>query len=331
MPTNNLNTIAIIIPTLNEERFIESCLASVRQQSYPFSKMDVMVIDGGSTDRTCEIVRALITDYPNIRLINNPQRFQSAAFNIGVAASNAPYIIRLDAHATYDTNYIERCITLLTDHPEYGNVGGICEILPQNNSLTAEAIALLNHLPFGIGGAAFRVATTAQNVDSVPFGAFRREVVEQIGDMRADLARGEDNEYNARIRHAGFTVRLDPTIRSSYFARATWAAICRQMYLNGVSIGQLFFIDRSAIGLRHIVPLAFVSVLILAAILACFTAIGLYLFTAILIAYLFAALIADIRACCQHGWRFFFILLPLFLSVHIAYGLGTIRGLINRS
>ena len=329
--SNNSYTIAIIIPTLNEERFIESCIASVRAQSYPFAKMDVMVIDGGSTDRTREIVSALHTEYPNIRLIHNPQRFQSAAFNIGVEASDAPYIVRLDAHATYDTHYIERCIALLSEHPEYGNVGGVCEILPQNNSLTAEAIALLNHLPFGIGGAAFRVATTAQDVDSVPFGAFRREVVQQVGGMLSNLARGEDNEYNARIRNAGFIVRLDPAIRSSYFARATWSAICKQMYLNGVSIGQLYYIDRSAIGLRHLVPLAFVSMLILSAILASFTSVGLYLLAAILISYLFAALIADIQACRSYGRRFFFILPPLFLSVHIAYGLGTIKGLVNRS
>lgn len=322
--------IAVIIPTLNEERFIARCIDSVRAQTYPFEEMDILIVDGGSTDKTCEIVQALSASSPNISLLNNPQKYQSAAFNIGLEASKAPYIIRLDAHATYDTHYIARCVQLLESHPEYGNVGGVCEILPQNESLIARSNALLNHLSFGIGGAAFRMATTAQAVDSVPFGAFRREVIEQVGGMRADMARGEDNEYNARIRNAGYTVWLDPAIRSSYYARATWGASCKQMYANGLSIGHLFYIDRSAIGLRHLVPLAFVLAIVGAICIGCFTVYGWYLLAAILAAYLAAALYADIDACRRYGWEYLFILPPLFFSVHLSYGVGTMVGLMKR-
>ena len=328
--SDSLYTIAVIIPTLNEENFIERCIESVRMQTYPFQQMDVMIVDGGSSDQTRQIVLSLQTAYPNIRLLDNSQRYQSAAFNIGVKASTAPYIIRLDAHATYDIHYIERCINLLHNHPEYGNVGGVCDILPQNESLIARANALLNHLSFGIGGAAFRMATTAQAVDSVPFGAFPRRVIEQVGGMRADLARGEDNEYNSRIRKAGYTVWLDPDIRSTYYARATWGASCKQMYANGVSIGQLFYVDRAAIGLRHLVPLAFVLAILGTFCIGCFTIYGWYLLAAILGAYLLAALYADIDACRKYGWEYVFILPPMFFSIHLSYGIGTMVGLIKR-
>lgn len=326
-PTYN---VAIIIPTLNEEHFITRCLESVLGQTYPTDKMDIMVVDGGSTDNTCAIVREMSSRCANIRLLDNPNRYQSAAFNIGVQASDAPYIIRMDAHATYDSHYIERCVKLLADHTEYGNVGGTLDVLPQNDSLIARANALLNQLKFGIGGAAFRMGATAQAVDTVPFGAFRRQVVEQIGGMREDLARGEDNEYNTRIRKAGYTVWLDPNIRSTYYARATWSSSCKQMYSNGVSIGNLVYIDRNAIGLRHLVPLAFVLALILSLIAACLTSYGWYAFGFIVGAYTLAAIVADIDACSKHGWEYVLILPPLFFSVHVSYGIGTLIGLVRK-
>ncbi len=323
-------TITIIIPTLNEELFIEQCIMSIKRQTYPFEQMEILVVDGGSKDKTRTIVSALSVDYPNVQLLDNPHRYQSAAFNIGVNHSSTKYIIRLDAHATYDTCYIERCIAILEAHPEYGNVGGICEIKPQNESLIARTNALLNHLRFGIGGAAFRIADKAQRVDSVPFGAFRKDIVEQIGGMREDLARGEDNEYNSRIRRAGYTVWLDPGIRSTYYARGTWVTSCKQMYANGVSIGQLFYVDRAAIRLRHLVPLTFVLAVIGAISIGCFTLYGWFLLAAILGSYLVAAIYADIDACRKYGWEYLFILPPMFLSIHLSYGVGTMVGLIKR-
>lgn len=322
--------VAVIIPTYNEELFVERCVASALGQTYPLAEMDILVVDGGSTDRTCDIVRSLSMTHPNIRLLNNPKRQRSAAFNIGVGQSDAPFIICMDAHATYDARYVERCVELLKAHPEYGNVGGVCEIMPQNDSLIARANALLNHLRFGIGGAAFRVGTKAEAVDSVPFGAFRREVVDEVGGMREDVGRAEDNDYNARIRKAGYLVWLDPAIRSSYYARATWGSSCRQMYGNGVAIGNLFYIDPQAIGLRHLVPLMFVLALLVTAVAACFTVYGLYALTAIFGAYMLAALTADIAACCRYGWNYVFVLPPLFLSVHLSYGVGTLVGLVKR-
>ena len=326
-PTYN---VAVIIPTLNEEHFITCCLESVLGQTYPTDKMDIMVVDGGSTDNTCALVREMSSRCANIRLLDNPKRYQSAAFNTGVQASDAPYIIRMDAHATYDSHYIEHCVKLLAEHTEYGNVGGTLDVLPQNDSLIARANALLNQLKFGIGGAAFRMGATAQAVDTVPFGAFHRHVVEQIGGMREDLARGEDNEYNTRIRKAGYTVGLDPNIRSTYYARATWSSSCKQMFGNGMSIGVLAHIDRQAIGLRHLVPLAFVVALIASLVTACVTCYGWFVTGIIMGAYIAAALIADINACRKHGWEYVFILPLLFFSIHVSYGIGTLIGLLKK-
>lgn len=102
--------VAIVIPTLNEERFISRCLNSIIKQTYEFEKMDVMIIDGGSNDNTKDIVAEYQKSHQNIRFIENKKKIQSVAFNIGIKNSTAPYIIRLDAHAEYNSEYISLCI-----------------------------------------------------------------------------------------------------------------------------------------------------------------------------------------------------------------------------
>ncbi len=319
--------VSVIIPTLNEERFIGTCLQSILAQTYPLEKMDIMVVDGGSQDKTCAIVNEYHAKYANIRLLNNPQRIQSVAFNIGVANSSAPYIVRLDAHATYNNRYIELCVKHLVEHQEFGNVGGCWNIRPQNNSLQAEANAILNKVSFGIGGAAFRVGAKAGDVDTVPFGAFRRAVIDEIGGMREDLARGEDNEYNSRIRKAGYKIYFDPEIVATYFARDTIGASVKQMYANGQSIGKLFYIDRQSIGLRHLVPLAFVITLIALAITGIFWIPAMYMLAVVAGLYALANVTATIAACQKYGAKYIFILPILFFLVHCSYGLGTIAGI----
>ena len=320
--------VAIIIPTLNEERFISRCLNSIIKQTYEFEKMDVMIIDGGSNDKTKDIVAEYQKSHQNIRFIENKKKIQSVAFNIGLKKSTAPYIIRLDAHAEYDSKYIFLCIENLKQDEKRGNVGGRCNILPFNQSIWAQTNAILNHSRFGIGGAAFRVSNEAHNTDSVPFGAFPRKIIEKIGGMREDLPRGEDNEYNSRIRKAGYKIFFDPNIISSYFARPTLGASCKQMYANGNSIGYLYYIDREAIGIRHLVPLLFVVSGLFCIIISVLWSPFCYVFCGGLALYLIADAIASIMGA-KDNVKCTLPLFILFFCVHVSYGMGTIAGLIK--
>ena len=320
--------VAIVIPTLNEERFISRCLNSIIKQTYEFEKMDVMIIDGGSNDNTKEIVAEYQKSHQNIRFIENKKKIQSVAFNIGIKNSTAPYIIRLDAHAEYDSKYISLCIENLKQDEKRGNVGGRCNILPFNQSIWAQTNAILNHSRFGIGGAAFRVSNEAHNTDSVPFGAFPRKIIEKIGGMREDLPRGEDNEYNSRIRKAGYKIFFDPNIISSYFARPTLGASCKQMYANGNSIGYLYYIDREAIGIRHLVPLLFVVSGLFCIIISVLWSPFCYVFCGGLALYLIADAMASIMGA-KDNVKCTLPLFILFFCVHVSYGIGTIAGLIK--
>lgn len=320
--------VAIVIPTLNEERFISRCLDSIIKQTFKFEKMDVMIIDGGSNDKTKDIVAKYQKSHQNIRFIENKKKIQSVAFNIGIKNSTAPYIIRLDAHAEYDSEYISLCIENLKQDDKRGNVGGRWNILPSNQSVWAQANAILNHSRFGIGGAAFRVSNEAHNTDSVPFGAFPRKIIEKIGGMREDLPRGEDNEYNSRIRKAGYKIFFDPNIISSYFARPTLGASCKQMYANGNSIGYLYYIDREAIGIRHLVPLLFVVSGLFSIIISVLWSPFCYVFCGGLALYIIADAIASIMGA-KDNVKCTLPLFILFFCVHVSYGMGTIAGLIK--
>ncbi len=320
-------TVAVIIPTLNEEKYIAKCLDCVIDQTFPFDEMDVMVIDGGSSDNTEAIVSKYIDRYPNIRFVHNPRKIQSIAFNIGMKLSDAPYIVRLDAHALYQNDYVNKCIDSLKSDNKMGNVGGRCNILPSNDTIWGKANAILNYSRFGIGGSAFRVGTRPNDVDSVPFGTFPRAVLTLVGGMREDLRRGEDNEINSRIRKAGYRVYFDPSIVSSYYARPTLSSSCKQMFANGESIGHLFYVDKKSIGLRHLVPFFFVIALIIGISGAFINSFVLYTFLMLIGLYLLCDFCASVIASRYHGWDLLIPLFILFFCVHVSYGIGTIVGL----
>lgn len=319
--------VAVVIPTLNEEKFIAKCIDCLIIQTFPFEKIDLMVVDGGSYDKTHEIVESYQKRYSNIRYIHNPKKIQSVAFNIGVKESSASVIVRLDAHAIYNKDYIEKCIEGLKADNTRGNVGGRCIILPFNDTLWANANAILNYSRFGIGGSAFRVGMKPAYVDSVPFGTFPRSIIEKVGGMREDLSRAEDNEYNSRIRKAGYKVYFDPEIVSSYYARPTLCTSCKQMYANGESIGHLFYVDRESIGLRHLIPLLFVVGIIGGMILSFVCWHFFYALTIGLGVYLLCDLAASLLAAKEHGWKYFLPLFIMFFCVHVSYGWGTIVGM----
>ncbi|MCX5685057.1 MAG: glycosyltransferase, partial [Planctomycetota bacterium] len=153
--SSGLPSVAILLPVYNESRFIEKCLSSILAQDYPRNLLDVLVLDGRSIDDTRELVQAMARKHPQIRLLDNPQRIQAAAFNIGVRESTAEIVVRMDAHAEYGPTYVSRCVETLRSTGA-ANVGGVWETRPGGPGLIARAVALATTMRFGIGGARFR-------------------------------------------------------------------------------------------------------------------------------------------------------------------------------
>ena len=229
-----MTLVSLIVPCYNEQDTIRLLLSALKDQTYPLSQMEVIVADGNSTDRTREVIHAYKRDNTElpINVIDNDNRTIPAGLNTAISAAIGEYIVRLDAHSMPDRHYVQRCYEAL-EQEKGENVGGIWEILPGAQSGVARSIAIAASHPIGVGDARYRHTERAGYVDTVPFGAFRRDLIDRIGPFDETLLTNEDYEFNARIRNSGGRIWLDPSIRSKYFSRATLTSLVEQYWRYG--------------------------------------------------------------------------------------------------
>ena len=181
--------------------------------------MEWILVDGMSEDRTVHILHAYDEKHPGLlRVLENPDRTVPYAMNTGIRAAKGRFIIRLDAHSRYAPDYIEKCVLHL-ERSGADNVGGVAETVSRTK--TGRTIAKVLSSRFGVGDSEFRTTGRGGYVDTVPFGAFPRELFDRIGYYDERLTRNQDNELNFRIRKNGGKILLSPDIRFQYFGRDT--------------------------------------------------------------------------------------------------------------
>ncbi len=264
-----MSLVSVIVPCYNEERTIRLLLGALYEQTYPRSCMEVLIADGRSTDRTRAQIASFSEEHPdlNLRVVDNPRRTIPSGLNAALAAARGDLIVRLDAHSMPRPDYAARCVEAL-QAGRGDNVGGVWEIRPGGPGWVARGIAAAAAHPLAVGDALYRYAEHAQYVDTVPFGAFRASLVKQIGPFDEDLLTNEDYEFNTRIRLSGGKVWLDPAIRSTYFARADYAALARQYWRYGYWKVKMLRRYPAAIRWRQALPPLFVLSLLVLALLA---------------------------------------------------------------
>jgi len=226
--------VSVIIPCYNEESTIQLLLDALYCQTFPCHQMEVIIADGISTDRTREEISEFKRENPDlaIRVIDNHKSTIPAGLNRAIEAAQGEIFVRIDAHSVPQPDYIERCVNAL-DAGLGDNVGGVWNIRPGRGGRIAQAIAIAAAHPLGVGDARYRVGGQAQAVDTVPFGAFSRGLIERIGMFDETLLANEDYEFNVRARKAGATIWMDPAIQITYFARASLGALARQYWRYG--------------------------------------------------------------------------------------------------
>jgi succinoglycan biosynthesis protein ExoA len=222
--------VSVVIPVFNEERHIRSCLLSVLEQDYPADRFEVIVADGGSTDHTREIVEALATRYPQLRVIDNSGRLQAAGLNRAILASVGDVIARQDGHAEWAKDHLRRSVELLLTSGA-DNVGGRQHAVGDGES--GRAIALAMSSPFGVGGARFRYSDRPEEMPTVFLGTFRRTAFERVGLFDEAFPPHEDYELNHRIRSTGGRIMYSPDIRTLYHVRDGLKALAVQYFRYG--------------------------------------------------------------------------------------------------
>jgi glycosyltransferase involved in cell wall biosynthesis len=326
---DELPPVSIIIPCRNEEKFIATCLDSIIANDYAKDKLEVLVVDGMSEDGVRDIIRQYTKQYPFIRLLDNPKKITPCALNIGIKNASGEIIMRMDAHNTYDKEYVSKCIKYLKER-NADNVGGAIRTVSRDGTFIGKAIALVLSHRFGVGNSVFRTGSKEPKcVDTVFGGCYKKEVFERIGLFNENLARGQDMEFNLRLKKAGLKTLLVPEIVSYYYARSGLKSFCRHNFVNGVGLiypplkfGIVIF------SWRHLAPLAFVSSLIGSALLSFFSPIFLRLFLVIFSLYLSINIYFSIKSAIrERNIKYLFIMPIIFSTLHISYGLGSLLGI----
>ena len=314
--SDNTTLVSIICPIYNEEQYITTCIESVLKQDLPANEWELLLVDGGSTDNTRELILPYTERYPNIRLLNNPKRTVPYAMNIGILAAKGKYICRIDAHASFPSNYVSTLLHYINQLPDAVNVGAACRTLPRNDSPKAKAISAILSNRFGVGNSNFRLGTKrVTEVDTVPFGFFKREIFDKVGLYNERLDRNQDIELNNRIASHRGKIYLVPDTYCIYYARATYCELAKNNFGNGKwNILTVYFThNMKSLELRHFIPLLFV--------LSVITGV-----TVLLYALLMGAVSLQIARKQQLN---FFYVFWAFCVLHFSYGCGSLVAMLQ--
>ena len=322
--------ISIIVPCYNEVRFIKQLLQNIVEQDYPRGKTEVYIVDGISSDGTREIISDFIKSYAFIHLLDNEKRYVPFALNKGISVSTGEVIIRMDAHSEYPIDYVSRLVQSLYQL-NADNVGGSWITLPGNSTVKSLAIASALACPFGVGNAHYRLSSAEiREVDTIPFGCYRREVFDRIGLFDEDLLRNQDDSFNARLKKNSGKIFLLPDIKIRYYARTSIKSIMKMFYQYGLfkPLGNRK-INRPAT-LRQLIPPVFVLFLILITMTSLFSkfatlsgAIGLSFYLLVDLIFTFTISGKNSRPC-------LILYLPwIFFLIHISYGVGYLTGFVK--
>lgn len=313
--------VTVVVPMRNEAAGIVDCLASILASAPPGHDLELLVLDGQSTDHSAQLVQQLAQRDSRVILLDNPARLQADAFNIGLAAARGRYLVRMDAHTLYEANYIAESVRLL-EETGAANVGGVQRATGTNP--TSRAIAAAVSSRFAAGDAAYRHATEPAWVDTVYLGAWRTSTLRELGGMRPGWAVNEDYEMNVRLRAAGGRIYLSPTIRSTYFVRGSLAKLARQYLRYGFWKVRTLRMHPGSLRWRQLVAPAFALSLLLTPLTVLLF--GPALGVLHLVAYAVANLIASLLVASRTEWRHLVRLPLIFLVVHAGWGFGFLAG-----
>ncbi|HET7313234.1 glycosyltransferase family 2 protein [Salinisphaera sp.] len=320
--------LSVVIPTFNEEDYIESCLDSVLEGLKNINA-EVLVIDGMSTDGTAPIVRRYEQNNYNLKVLKNKKRYQVHALNMGIGVARGRYIVRCDAHSIYPVAYFATLLAFYERDKEaiYGNVGlrYVTETYTRTALQGGIPLAMSSRIGVGVSHRASGVVTRTREVDTLLFGAWRRQIFHDVGMFDPTFIRGQDYEHNLRVITKGLKVALIPGPSFTYFTRSSFRKLRRMIYQYAYVKGQVFRKHGKVPNIRSQIPVLF--------FLFMFTLLAVWPIASLYLAALYSTTIGVIALtrCRSHGPM---AALGMFLAVplmHVSHAAGFIHGLLRGS
>jgi len=317
--------VTVIMPVRNEGPHMRDSLEGVLRQETAPDAFEVLVVDGRSSDETRDIVHDVMSRHRNVRLLDNPGRIVPTAMNVGLAEARGEFIVRVDGHCVLEPGYIRGAIEALRRSACQG-VGG--SMVATGRGFWGEAIAVATSMPFGVGNARFHYSDQEGEADTVYLGAYRRDYLRQVGGYDPVFVRNQDDELNYRIRARGGRVFYTPRMRAIYQVRQSLRLLFKQYFQYGVWKVPMYRKTGHPMQPRHLVPTAFVLSLFVPLLLAPWARWILWVPAT---AAALHALMGAAFALRSRPLRASSLGMPLvFLTLHAAYGLGFMLGLMRR-
>lgn len=257
MTTPNV-TATVLVPILNEEGFLPRTLPAMLAQDLE-EEIEFLLLDGGSSDRTLEILRDFADSDPRIRVLDNPGRLQSHALALGLREARGEYIVRMDAHTFYPPNYVSSGIARLRK----GDVAWVAgPQIPFGTEGWSARIAAAMRNRLGVGGASFRFPQSEEMVSDAAFtGILSRALLEDLGGWDRDWRVNEDGELAARVRAGGGTIVCLPEMAADCATRASLSGLARQYRKYGYDRAMTERRHPGSLRRSHLLPVAVLTTL----------------------------------------------------------------------
>lgn len=308
--------LSVICPVYNEEVYIQDLIDYLVRVN-PIQK-EIIFIDGGSTDRTIEIIQNYSAQYPTIKLLHNPERYVPFALNNAIIACQSEYIVRIDAHSTYAPDYFEKILSTFQE-TNADIVGGPYRVGFHTPFQQAAGYAISTKL--GVGDSKVHQYEYKGYTDSVAYGAWRRDLFDKIGLFDTRLLRNQDDEFHYRAKSRGKRIYQNPDIKLYYYPRSTPQGLFKQYFQYGLFKPRVLRKIQTEIKLRHLIPMLFVLYLVMLPLLAWVSA----LFILPLLLYMLLIMWVGLRHPAPLQVRLLTAL--SYPIIHTGYGLGFLLGL----
>ena len=223
-------TVTIAIPVLNEEKYIEGVLNSFLNSTYS-NIIEILIADGGSIDKTVSLVTEFSKKDSRIKLIDNPEKYQSYALNKMIDKAEGEIFLRADSHCRYASDYVEQCVNCITKTNAV-NVGGAQNYKAETLIQSGIALAVKNF--FGNGGAKYMDESFEGYADTVFLGCFRTSDLKKVNGFSESNRTNEDAELNLRLRkELNGKIYVSPSINSWYYPRKSFVKLFTQYFRYG--------------------------------------------------------------------------------------------------